>query len=88
MTSLATSAGRDLLLGHKAVALLERLHLEGIHLVDDLSNSSCNCGVALDVDAAGEHQVDGAIELGLGLGQLAFAVVGLAAGIGVLPPAG
>ena len=28
--------GRGLLFGHKAVALLERFHLEGVHLVDDV----------------------------------------------------
>ena len=31
-----------------------------------------------------EHQVDGAVELGLGLGQYPLAIVGVAAGVGCL----
>ena len=70
VTSLATSAGvaRP---GSEAVALLERIHLEGVDGVDDVVEFILQLGIALDVDAAGEHQVDGVIEVGFGLRKVA-----------------
>ena len=55
--------GRDLLFGHKAVALLERLHLQAVDLVDNVVELVLQLRVGLDVEAAREHQIDGAVEL-------------------------
>ena len=75
---------RLLLLGHKAVALLERLHLQRVHPVHNAVELLLQLGIAPDVDAARQHQVHGAIELLLGLGQSSLVIVGLAAGVGLL----
>ena len=76
--------GRGLFLGHKAVALLSASISSALTWSTMWSNSSCNCGSALMSMPLDEHQVDGAIELHLGFGQLALAIVGLAAGVGLL----
>ena len=65
-------------MGSKAVALLERLHLQPVHLVNDAVELVLQLRIAFDVDAAGEHQIDSAIELGLGLSELALAIVFIA----------
>ena len=72
---------RDLLFGHKAVALLEGLHLEAVDLVDDLVELVLQLRVGLDVEAARKHEIDGAIELNLGFSEHALAVVGVAGGV-------
>ena len=76
--------GRLLLLLDKAVALLEGLHLEDVDAVHDAVELLLQLGIALDVDAAGEHQVHGAIELQLGLAQTPLVIFSLAAGVGVI----
>ena len=71
--------GRRLLFfGHKAIAQLQRLHLQRIHRVHNAVELLLQLCIALDIDATGQHQVHGAIELSLGFGQLTFAIGGLA----------
>jgi hypothetical protein len=66
-------------IGRKAVALLESLHLKGIDAVEDAVELIAQQRIGLDVQAAGQHHVHGAVEIRLGLDQLAFAVMRLAA---------
>ena len=73
--------GRDFLFGHKAVALLEGLHLEAVDLVDDLVELVLQLRIGLDVEAAREHEIDGAVKLYFGFGELSLAVVGVAGGV-------
>ena len=75
---------RGLLFGHKSIALLESVHLERAHAVHNAVELLLQLGIASDVDAGGEHEVDGAIKLLFGLNQSPFVIVGLAAGVGVL----
>jgi hypothetical protein len=77
-------ARRRLLLRDKAVALLQGLHLQPVHPVQNAVELLLQLGIAADVDAAHQHQVHGAIELLLGLGQLSLAIVGIAARVGAL----
>jgi len=72
---------RGLNLRRKTVALLQRLHFKAVHLVDDAVELVGELRIASDIDAARQHHVDCAIELGLGLRKLAAAIVGVAARI-------
>ena len=54
------------------------------HAVHNAVELLLQLGIASDVDAGGEHEVDGAIKLLFGLNQSPFVIVGLAAGVGVL----
>ena len=83
VTSLATSAGVGSSLGAKPLPCFRASISSAFTWSTMRSNSSCNSALLLDVDAAREHQIDGAIELHLGVGQLPFAIVGLAFGVGV-----
>ena len=84
VTSLAASAGVRLSLGSEAVALLQGFHLEAVDLVDDAIEFVLQIGSGLDVDAAGEHQVDSVVEVGPGFWQVATLVSDFAEGVGLL----
>ena len=62
-------------LGGKPISLLERLHLQRIHRVDHAVELIAQLGFVAQVEIAGQHQVYGAIEVGLGGLQFARVVV-------------
>lgn len=72
---------RGLDLGREAVTLLERLHLERVDLIDDAIEFVEELWIAFDVQAAGEHDIDGVVKLHFGLGKPSFAIVGVAGGV-------
>ena len=75
---------RGFLLGHKAVALLQRFRLKSVHSVHDAVELFLQLGIASDVDVAGQHQVHGEIEFILGLRQSSLVIVGFALGVSLL----
>ncbi len=84
VTSLATSAGVGSVFGANPLPCFSASISSALTWSTMRSNSSCSCGVALDVESAREHQIDGAIEVGLGFGKLPSLVVGFAQGICLL----
>ncbi len=68
----------------KPIALLEGFHFERVDGIEDAIEFTIEQGVGVDVEAAGEHEVDGGVEVHFGLDELAFAVVQLAAVKGTL----
>ena len=75
-------------LGSEAVALLEASISSAVDLVDDAVEFVLQRRGGLDVDAAGEHEVDGIVEIGFGFGQIAALVGGIAAARTPSRPAG
>ena len=75
---------RWLLLGSKTVALFQRIHLESVDGIHDVIELVLQCGVGFDVDSAGEHQIDGAVEFRPWPREGRLTVGGLAAGVGLL----
>ena len=71
-------------LRHKAIALLESFHLERAYAVHNAVELLLQLGVAFDVNAGGEHEVDGAIKLVLGLDEEPLVIVGLTVSVGVV----
>jgi hypothetical protein len=61
--------------GGKAIPLLERLHLQRIHRVDHALQLIAQLGLVAQVEIAGQHQVNGTIEIGLGGLQFARVVI-------------
>ena len=68
-------------LGRKAIADFEGFHLQTVHLVDDAIERVLQDRVAVDLDAAAQHEIDGVIEFRFGFQQPAFAVVRVAGSI-------
>ena len=69
-------SGSDFFLGSETVTLLESFHLKGIDAVEEMIEFILELRVVFDVDAAGEHEVNGAIELRLCIDELTAAVGG------------
>src|SRR6185437_7960175 len=63
--------------GSEAVALPECLHLKAVDLVDDSVELVLEFRGGLDVYAAGQHQIDRAIEVSAGGEKITLLVVGL-----------
>ena len=66
-------------LGSESIALLQRLHLQSIDGIDHAVELVAQLGFGPQIEIAGQHQVDGAIEVRLGCLQFAGVVVGHAA---------
>lgn len=62
--------------GGEAVALLESVHFDVVDGVDDVFELGVEFGRTFDVDAAGEHLIDGVVEVGFGGGEVALLIVG------------
>ena len=71
-------------LGGEAVACFRASISRRVDLVDDAVEFVLERRGGSDVDAAGEHEIDGIVEIGFGLGQIAVLVGGIAQGIGLL----
>ncbi len=63
-------------LGCESISLLERLHLQRIDSIEDAVELIAQLGFGPQIEIAGQHQVDGTIEVCLGGLQLARVVVG------------
>ena len=68
----------------EAVALFQRVHLEGVDGIHDVLELGGELGVVLEVEAAAQHLVDGVVETGLGGLQVPGAIVAHARLVGLL----
>ena len=66
------------------VALLEGFHFESIDAVDDAVELILQLRLGLDVDAARQHEIDGAVEVDFGVDQVSLAIGCLALGVSLL----
>ena len=78
------STGVGSVCGGESVALLQRIHLQRVHGIHDVLELVGELRVVLQVEAAGQHEVDGIVKVVLRGVQVAARLVGHAALIRVL----